>query len=301
MYDVPCKGVKFEVENGEPRIVRFKSPLSTGIAAVDDARAYLYESKGADEGVVFVHGMGRRSLYWLHYYPRMFSMLGFTAIMPVLPFHYDRVSLEREYYDRFIGGPTEVMEEKFHHAVADVRACVEFLERSGCRRIHVMGISSGGMVAVIAMASDRRIDKGVLAITGGNLELLSWHSIATRIYRIGKSRRAHHDRSLAIRTQFDECAESFVSLEDLHGVPSFFRYDPSLFAKLIAPGKVIMFSALLDLWIPRKSSDDLCRRLGGPKRFMLPSGHLGAHLLFRRRMLRRSVSFFEADKERHFR
>ncbi|MBN2323217.1 MAG: alpha/beta hydrolase [Spirochaetes bacterium] len=292
MYDVSLKGVEFEVSNGEPKTVRFRSPLHSGCPAVDNARAYLYETEGADEGVVFVHGMGKKSLRFLHYYPRMLSKRGFSAVMPVLPFHYDRVSADHTHYDRFIGGPTEVMEQKFRHAVSDVRACVELLRRFGCRRIHIMGISSGGMIAVIAMAIDSGIDRGVLAITGGNLEVISWHSIATRTYRAGKSRRAHRDRSNEIRTRFDECAESFRSVRDLDRVPSFFRYDPSLFAKLITPDRVLMFSALVDVFIPRKSSDDLYRRLGRPERIMLPSGHLGAHVLFRRLMLRRAVSFF---------
>lgn len=292
MYDVSTDGVEFEVCNSDPKTVRFKSPLPFGAPKVDAARAYLYEADGAGEGVVFVHGMGKRSLSHLHYYPRMFAKHGFTAVMPVLPFHYDRVFSERDHYDRFIGGPTEVMEQKFRHAVADVRACVEFLKRSGCRRVHIMGISSGGMVAVITMAVDPRIDKGALAITGGNLEVISWHSIATRIYRAGKRRRAHRDRSFEIRKQFDECTQKVASLRDLDRVPSFFRYDPSLFAKMITPDSVIMFSALCDLWIPRKSSDDLHMRLGRPRRFMLPSGHLTSHLLFRRMMLRRAVTFF---------
>lgn len=141
MYDVSGDGVEFEVRNGEPKTIRFKSPFPSGDPAVDEARAYLYEAEGADEGVVFVHGMGRRSLFWPHYYPRMFSRCGFTPVMPVLPFHYDSVSSERDHYDRFIGGPTEVMEEKFRHAVADVCTCVEFLKRSGCRRVQIMGIS----------------------------------------------------------------------------------------------------------------------------------------------------------------
>lgn len=189
MYDVSGDGVEFEVRNGEPKTIRFKSPFPSGDPAVDEARAYLYEAEGADEGVVFVHGMGRRSLFWPHYYPRMFSRCGFTPVMPVLPFHYDSVSSERDHYDRFIGGPTEVMEEKFRHAVADVCTCVEILEA----------------------------------------------------FRMQASTN-HGD--------LDECTRSFTSLEGLERIPSFFRYDPSLFAKFIDTNRVMMFSALLDPWIP---------------------------------------------------
>jgi pimeloyl-ACP methyl ester carboxylesterase len=295
MYDVSRKGVLFDVSDGSPKEVRFQSPLPSGCPAVDRAVAYLYESANSRGAVVFVHGMGRKSLSWLRFYPEMLCRQGFTVLMPVLPFHYGRVSKDGEQFKRFLGGPTEVMEKKFYQAVVDVRTCVDFLERSGYERIHIMGISSGGMVAVIAMAVDTRIERCVLVITGGNLEIISWHSIATRIYRTGKSRRAHREQSVRIGRELDECARSFTSLEDLERIPSFFRYDPCLFAKFIDTDRVMMFTALLDPWIPKRSSDDLWRRLGGPVRYMLPSGHLTAHLLFRRLILKRSVDFFRRD------
>lgn len=288
MYDVSRDGVLFDVSGGSPKEVRFQSPLPSGCPAV----AYLYESGNSRGVVVFVHGMGRKSLSWLRFYPELLFRHGFTVLMPVLPFHYGRVSNDRDHFDRFLGGPTEVMENKFYQAVVDVRTCVDFLERSGCERIHIMGISSGGMVAAITMAVDTRIDRGVLVITGGNLEVISWHSIATKLYRAKKSRRAHREQSARIGEQLDECARSFTSLEDLERIPSFFRYDPSLFAKFIDTNRVMMFSALLDPWIPKRSSDDLWRRLGGPIRYMLPSGHLTAHLLFRRVILKKSLDFF---------
>ncbi|HUT65201.1 MAG TPA: hypothetical protein VMZ05_03520 [Spirochaetota bacterium] len=42
----------------------FKSPLPSGCPEVDRAVAYLYESANSRGAVVFVHGMGRRSLSW---------------------------------------------------------------------------------------------------------------------------------------------------------------------------------------------------------------------------------------------
>ena len=291
MYDESREGVSFDVSGTNPKEVRFKSPLSSGCEKVDNAKAYLYEAGGRGDAVVFVHGMGRRRLSWLRYYPKKLCDSGYTAIMPVLPFHYERVCFEHEHFDRFIGGPTEVMEKKFRQAVADVRTCIDFLKSSGYEKIHIMGISSGGMVSVIAMASDSRIERGVFIITGGNLEVISWNSIATRIYRAGKSRRAHKERSIQIRKELEECAGAFESIDDLEWIPSFFRYDPCLFAKFIDTKKVIMISALFDPWIPKKSSDDLWRRLGEPVRTLLPSGHLTAHLLFKKLIMRRSVSF----------
>lgn len=290
-YNEPRDGVTFDVSDGSPKEIRFLSPFPCGHPEVDRAKAYLYEAKNSNEAVLFLHGVGRRRLAYLKFYPTKLLKMGFTALMPVLPFHYERVVPGHESYDTFIKGSTQAMESKFYQAVVDVRTCIDFLENAGYEHIHIMGVSSGGMVAVITMAVDHRIERGALVITGGNLEIVSWHSIATKIYRIGKSWRAHKKKSIEIQKEFDDCARSFSSIEDIERIPSFFRYDPSMFAKLIDNSRVIMFSALLDPWIPKKASDDLWRRLGEPNRCLLPSGHLTAHLFFKRFILRRSVSF----------
>jgi hypothetical protein len=55
---------------------------------------------------------------------------------------------------------------------------------------------------------------------------------------------------------------------------------------------VLMFSASVDIFIPREASDDLWQRLGKPKRYFLPCGHLGAHIFFKRLILKKSLEFF---------
>jgi len=298
MYDVSRNGVVFSLSTGDPHTVRFTSPFRSGYPEVDKARALYYEPSHAERALVFVHGLGRVGITHLMYYPRMLSRHGIAALMPIMPFHEERVSPDNEHAHKFVSGPSEVMEKKFFQAVTDVLACVDYLEHRGHKSCDIMGISSGGMIATIAMALDKRIKKGVLVITGGNLEIISWKSVSTRIYRTwrGRERKNQLDRSYRIRREFDECVASFTSIRDLPNVPGFFRYDPSLFAKLIGREKVLMFSALADIFIPREASDDLWQRLGEPKRYLLPCGHLGAHILFKRFILKKSLEFF-AEKE----
>jgi dienelactone hydrolase len=294
MYDVPRKGVVFSLKNGNPNTVRFISPFRSGYPEVDQARALYYEPPHAERALVFVHGLGRVGINHLTYYPKKLSRHGVAAIMPIMPFHEERVSPGHEHAHKFVSGPSEVMEKKFSQAVTDVLTCVDYLEQRGHTSCDIMGISSGGMIATIAMALDRRIKKGVLVITGGNLEIISWKSVSTRIYRTwrGSERKNQLQRSHRIRLEFEECVKSFTSLSDLKNVPGFFRYDPSLFAKLIGSECVLMFSASVDIFIPREASDDLWQRLGKPKRYFLPCGHLGAHIFFKRLILKKSLEFF---------
>jgi dienelactone hydrolase len=297
MYDVSREGVAFTIQKGNPLTVRFKSPFRSGFPEVDDAWAVFFEVKTARRAVVFVHGLARTGIEQQAFYPRELSRHGIAALMPILPFHENRISPAHEYAGMFLEGPSEVMEKKFYQAVTDVLTCVDFLEKAGYGRVGIMGISSGGMIATIAMALDERITKGVLIITGGNLEIISSKSIMTRNYRTWKrsEHRRMQERSLRIRREFDECARSFVSLSNLARFRSFFRYDPSLFAKMVHRERVLMFTALVDPFIPRAASDDLWCRFGKPRRFFLPSGHLTAHILFKRFILRKSLAFFMSE------
>jgi len=300
MYDVPREDVGFSIARGNPHTVRFKSPFRSGYPEVDRARALYYEPSNAERAIVFVHGLGRVGITHLTYYPKMLSKHGYAALMPIMPFHEERVSPNREHAQKFVSGPSEVMEKKFFQAVTDVLTCVDFLEQRGHTHCDIMGISSGGMIATIALALDQRIKKGVLVITGGNLEVISWKSVSTRIYRTWKrsERNAQLERSKKIRREFGECARSFTSASDLGDIPGFFRYDPALFAKLIDRERVLMFNAMVDIFIPREASDDLWRRLGEPKRYLFPCGHLGAHILFKRFILKKSLEFFTEEKHR---
>ena len=233
----------------------------------------------------------------LTYYPQQLARNGITAMMPILPFHDDRVSAFGDHGESFLTGPDEVMERKFVQAVTDVRTCIDYLEQSGYRRVDIMGISSGGMIGTIAMALDPRIDRGVLIITGGNLELIAWKSVAMKQYRTarGKERRRLKERSVRLLEEFEDHAESFASNRNLQSIPPYFRYDPSLFANLINRERVFMFNALIDPFIPRSAADDLWRRLGKPARRILPSGHLTAHVLFKGYIMRKSLEFLSRD------
>jgi esterase/lipase len=297
MYDVSRESVSFTIQKGNPCTVRFQSPFRSGSPEVDAAQALFFEEKTARRAVVFVHGLARTGIAQQEFYPRELSRHGIAALMPILPFHEDRTSHDHEYTGRFLNGPSEVMEKKFYQAVTDVLTCVDFLQKAGYGRVDIMGISSGGMISTIAMALDARIRKGVLVITGGNLEIIAWKSVLTKSYRTWKrsEHRRMKERSLRIRREFDECARSFASLKDLASFRIFFRYDPSLFAKMVHRDRVLMFTALVDPFIPRAASDDLWRRFGKPRRYFLPSGHLTTHILFKGFILRKSLEFFLRD------
>ncbi len=298
MYSSP-RNVKFEIEEGKTySLIKFKSPKPSGDDVVDSAKALFFRA-GDDpkEALIFVHGTGQKNFEHLKYYPKFFSNRGITTLMPVLPYHFDRTPNGKKSGIAFIKGTDVELAQRFDQAVSDILVCVDFLRDNGFEKINIMGFSFGGMISTIAMAIDKRIKKGIFVVTGGNYEYITWKSVATKILRVSyeENKECNPHECALKHAIFDRAANNFHSLEDLKDMPICFTYDPSIFAHLIPPRKTLFFKAAFDPFIPSDSSDDLWRRLGKPKRYVLPSGHLSAHLIFKRFIAKKSLDFLKND------
>ena len=296
LYRTPREGVEFVVSYGSPSIVEFTSPRSSGDPKVDRARAYLFESRNPKGAVLFVHGTGQKNFNPLKYYPDYFADHGYTTIMPVLPYHFERTPDGKKSGLSFLQGNDVQIAERFDQAVTDLLTCVDFLQKKGFNEVNIMGFSFGGMVSTIAMALDQRIKKGSFVVTGGNYEYITWKSVATKIMRVRyeESEECDQQKCEIKHAIFDKAANRFNSLKDIKDLPVCFTYDPSIFAKMVRSRKKIFFTARFDPFIPRASSDDLWKRMGRPKRYLLFSGHLSAHLLYRRFIARKSLEPFNS-------
>lgn len=294
MYTSSRNNVKFFVNHGnEYDTIEFKSPKPSGDPIVDHAKALFFKSKADKGALIFVHGTGQRNFEPLEYYPKFFSKSGYSTIMPVLPYHFERTPEGKKSGMSFIKGTDVELSKRFDQAVTDVLTCIDYLEKVGFKKVNIMGFSFGGMISTIAMAIDHRIEKGIFVVTGGNYEYITWKSVATKILRVSyEENKACNPAECALKHfNFDKIAMNFTSLDDLKDMPVCFTYDPSIFAHLIPPRKTLFFNALFDFFIPKASSDDLWEKMGKPRRYMLPSGHLSAHLFFKKFIAKKSLNF----------
>ena len=295
LYDIPRNNITFNTTAlDDIKEICFNSAYTTGDKNVDTVHALLYPGS-SNEGVVFVHGLGDRNIDYLKFYPENLSKHGYTTIMPILPYHLTRIPQHKSI--SFLSGTAADIEKRFCQSVVDVLTCVDYLESLGLSKIHIMGFSFGGMISTIALSIDKRINKGIFAVAGGNFEYITWKSTATKVLRIRYEDEdsCSPEKCHELHKSFDDQIKSFHKLEDLNLLPDCFRYDPSLYAKFIDPKNILMFSSIFDPFIPKKSSDDLWTRLKNPKRYLLPSGHLTAHLLFKHFILKKSLIFLQKN------
>ncbi|MFA9398800.1 MAG: hypothetical protein ACERKV_11120, partial [Clostridiaceae bacterium] len=120
-------------------------------------------------------------------------------------------------------------------------------------------------------------------------------SVATKVLRVNYEENSdcNINKCNEIHKCFNETYRNFRDKSQLKDMPCCFRYDPSIFANIINPEKVLMFTALFDIFIPRKSSNDLWDKLRKPKRYLLFSGHLGSHVIYKKYILRKSLEFLK--------
>ncbi|HEC91708.1 MAG TPA: hypothetical protein ENI51_01735, partial [Candidatus Atribacteria bacterium] len=93
MYFLNRDKVKFKVLNKSNKIkeIYFTSPYKSGYPEVDQARALLYQGNRLKEAIVSIHGTGRHFSSF-SYYPEILSNNGYTTLMLILPYHYERIS-----------------------------------------------------------------------------------------------------------------------------------------------------------------------------------------------------------------
>lgn len=299
MYNISRKNVEFQIEDGSPKKIFFESPYASGNQIIDQAKALEYGSSRGKKALIFVHGFGEQNIFeLLKYYPKYFAENGYTVLMPVLPFLMERKPEEYREKDLFLSGFAEDIEKRFYQSVNDIFTIIDYLESEGFKEVNLMGYSFGGLITTIAMALDQRIAKAVLVVAGGNLEYITWQSLATSELRTRYEKEEFCDLKTCheLHKKFDQAAAEFKKVEDLKRVPACFRYDPSFFAHKIKSQNVLMFNALFDNLIPKESAADLWQRLGQPKRYNLPAGHYTTHLLFRKLICKKSKNFFNKKR-----
>lgn len=126
-------------------------------------------------------------------------------------------------------------------------------EAAGC-----VGLSLGGMFAVVLTAVDPRVSWSTICIAGGDLPDILLHSNEVRARRWGGEQLANFDGSPR---------KLQAALRERLGV------EPARLALSIDPSKILFVRAAFDRTMPGRNSSLLWECLGRPKRITLPTEH----------------------------
>ncbi len=260
----------------------FPSPVKMPIPETNTVFADYFEPDNKESGnlCILIHGHGFRGYSSMIYFAGNLARNGVKTVLLTLPFHGKRRAQGVTDGTGFFVLDSVGMLMRFRQSVLDARAIIDFAENGvfgDVERISVAGLSLGGMISVIAMGVDERIEKGVFVISGGDIEGIFWKGLTMLplrryVYRM-------------VKEGYD------ISSEEREYTNISVLYDPLTFAKYIPPRKVMMFNGMFDIIIPHFASEELASALGVCPIY-LPAGH-GSVLIYRSFILRKMLKFLK--------
>ena len=222
---------------------------------------------------ILVPGLGDASLTPCLMLARHLVRQGIAALVLYLVFHSRRMPPDMK--GQYLPPTAKEWLEFYQVSVADIRRLLDWAGSRGeidAKRIGVVGISLGGMIAAIAMAMDQRISGGIFVVTGGNLEALSWGG-ASEIIRTGHA--CTRDECHQVYSQYPcflaDIAEK--GIENVVPARECFLFDPLTFATRLKRRPIMMINAEQDEIIPKQAALEFWEACGKPPLKWLPATH----------------------------
>jgi dienelactone hydrolase len=191
-------------------------------------------------------------------FARYLAERGIGAAVMDLPYHMHRRAPGVGSGGPFTDPDVNRMIQAASQSASDVSTVVTWLSRQPSvdpRRIGVLGVSLGAMIAHLAMGKDERLSAGVAILGGGNLADLRRASLVFKIREHDPPRK--------------------LSLQELDRLD---QVDPLHYASRNQPRRVLMIQAARDLLVPPRDARVLWEALGRPPIVWVDTNHFGLSL-----------------------
>ena len=294
-------------------ILTYMSPYKTGIEENDEVHCELFLNKDSslDAAIkaninhtnstqpetnnpllISIHGFSSKKDRMDNYYYFINKILekNINCAFINLPLHLYRTPRGEESGERLIYFDDKQTLEFFHQSVVDIMKFIDIiLNILPIKSINICGLSLGSMVSLITMANDRRINKGIFLIGGGNWHEIHWNSGLRFILKGNCSEEGQTTREKCreFYSNFPDFLNEFKKISskkiplDLKKYPELkkvttkmcFLCDPLAFAHKINPNNVLMINSKFDFYFPKKSTLQLWEELGKPEIHWLNSLH----------------------------
>lgn len=254
--------------------IRFKSEVNTFNKKNDNVYLSLKDTKERAKACILVHGLGMETgSKWDTYLRVVPETIGACYID--LPYQRHRKT-KKDLLTSFGDGIFTF--NFFRQGTFDIIKTVNILKALGYKEISIIGISLGSMFSIMAMGLDKRIEKGVFILSGGDYSVITWKSpVMFKVRDIYKKKNITRESCLAARTLLHPFTKSVKKCKNPFNIKTniiCLYFDPLSFAPLIKPERVLMINGLFDFIIPREATKRLHRALGKPKIIWFPTDHL---------------------------
>jgi hypothetical protein len=172
-------------------MLSFDSPLG-GDGPNGIARAQIYDSGRRARAVVLLP-------YWnaareaARPFGRLLAACGVTCVQLSLPYHDERQTPGTGFARELACENLGLTIRSNRQAVIDARACIDWLEQEGYRRIGIVGVSIGASIGSIVAAIDARVRAAALLLMADDFADVIWTGSATRHVRASLERAFNQD------------------------------------------------------------------------------------------------------------
>ncbi len=252
--------------------------------------------------LILLHGIGENNIPYIQWFANQFSHRGIRTWYQLLPYHYKSKPATMYGGEPYHSADPDICVKRFHMAIRDTRKIIDFAEEQKgfkSQNCYIFGFSFGGMIATMAMGIDKRISKGVLAITGGNWRWINFYSSYSQAVRDDLAKNSNpygcKDEADCIKRfrgdPVNWVRENVKSVEDIFDKAPIgcYHYDPLCYAPLI-DRPVLFLKAAFDKIMPKNATQELESLLPNKIVKTIPTGHKSS-IVLRRRILNWSMRF----------
>lgn len=124
---------------------------------------------------------------------KLLNRFGISALKMTMAYHAERMPEELERADYHVSSNIGRTIHASRQSILDVRACLDWLEQRGYRRVGILGTSLGSCVAFIAAAHDRRVRVGIFNHVSMYFSDVVWTGLSTQHVRMGFGQEVSQD------------------------------------------------------------------------------------------------------------
>jgi len=258
---LPAYGFACRADN-PPRAVTLPSAAPSGFPSVDTVAVVFYPAASSSQPAPAVVALppsgGSARDPVMRRLARHLAAQGIACAVMDLPYHGYRKRPNVAPAAPYLEGSVRSSVQALGQAASDVRTVTDWLAAQpgiNPRRLGVVGISLGAIVAHLAMGRDDRLTAGVAVLGGGDLADLSRTSVLVRL----------------LRRLYSQPLDP-ATLGGLSAV------DPLTYAARNRPRRVLMIEAARDQLVPPRDSTELWEALGRPPIQWLDVNHFALGL-----------------------
>lgn len=159
--------------------------------------------------------------------------------------------------------------------VEEVRGIIDEMSKDG-KSLSIIGMSLGGIIGLLTAAVEEKINKSVILVSGGNLEIITWDGLLRFKFKKDCPRKACRN----MHRVYKKLLKKKMYEEILNLPRRCFLYDPLTYKEFLKEKKILMINGIFDFIVPPFCAIEMKKKMKNIHLYWAPSTHLSFAFFF---------------------